>query len=117
MRTLFELPDFAINIFKLIYGIFVGFGFYNVVMGVFHLIVHADDEEERAKSRGTILWGIISLFLLLSIWGLVNILRNTYTLDDAAPGIPQLGTQGGSTGGGFHGLGNTCDPEDPFCEN
>jgi hypothetical protein len=102
--------------FQITFGLFVGLGIYNVVMAIFHLIVHADNEEERLKSRGTILWSIISIFLLLSIWGLINILRNTYALDNVAPSIPQLQVQGGS-GSGIWGGGTTCPVTDPNCNN
>ncbi|MDE2172897.1 MAG: hypothetical protein KGJ33_03060 [Patescibacteria group bacterium] len=45
---------------------------------VIYLIKGGSDEETRKKAGSSILWGIIGLFLILSVWGLVNILANTF---------------------------------------
>jgi len=33
--------------------------------------------EERAKAKDAMVWGIIILFVMISVWGLVEILDNT----------------------------------------
>lgn len=35
----------------------------------------------------TILWGVIGVFLMLSVWGLVNILVNTFWLNTTVPSV------------------------------
>lgn len=55
-----------------------------ITIAVIWIIVHvvryliAGGEEERKKGGMAILWGIVGLFVILSIWGLVNILTNTF---------------------------------------
>lgn len=61
---------------------------YNVVR---FLIVGADNEEKRKSARSAILWGIVGLFVILSIWGLVRILTNTFRTDNNAPRPGQSG--------------------------
>ena len=51
----------------------------------------AKDEEERAKSRSQMIYGIIGLFVIVAIWGLVGFLST----------LTGVGTGGGGTEGGL----------------
>lgn len=48
--------------------------------------------EEKEKGKSFVIWGIVALFVMVSVWGLVNILRSTFQLDNnnipVAPTIP-----------------------------
>jgi hypothetical protein len=62
-----------------------------ITISVIWIIVHvvryliAGGEEERKKGGMAILWGIVGLFVILSIWGLVNILTNTFSTQRNVP--------------------------------
>ena len=47
---------------------------------------------DRAEAGKYILYGIVALFVMVSVWGLVNVLKGTFNLDTnnipAAPAIP-----------------------------
>ena len=43
--------------------------------------------EEQATARQQMIWGIIILFVMVSVWGLVNILGNTVDLDTTVPTV------------------------------
>jgi hypothetical protein len=43
-------------------------------------IFSAGDEEERKKGHKLVLWGIIAFAIMISIWGLVNVVANTFGL-------------------------------------
>lgn len=46
--------------------------------GIFRLVfLNATNEAERAKAKKFMLWGIIALFVMTSVWGLVNVLRSS----------------------------------------
>lgn len=46
--------------------------------GVFkYFFLHVDNESERAEGQKFVLWGIIGMVVLFSVWGLVNILLST----------------------------------------
>ncbi len=48
------------------------------VWGVIHyFILHGDEESKREEGKKFILWGIIGLVVLFSVWGFVNILLST----------------------------------------
>lgn len=50
------------------------------------------DAAERTEAGKYILWGIVALFVMVSVWGLVNVLSSTFNLENnripAAPAIP-----------------------------
>lgn len=60
--------------------------------------------EERGKHGMNILWGIVGLFLILSIWGLVNILLGTFQTQlptkVSIPSTGNINSQNGPNGQG-----------------
>lgn len=61
-----------------------------VIWGIFKFILNAGDEEARKTGRSLILWGIVGIFLMLSVWGLVNILLGTFGLTTTVPTVPGI---------------------------
>ncbi len=59
--------------------------------GVFKFVI-ANDAEKRKEARGYMVWGIVSLFVMVAVWGLVNVLVRTFQLDVNAPAGPQVPT-------------------------
>lgn len=43
-------------------------------------IINADEEAKRAQGKQFMIWGIIALAVMVSVWGLVAILGNTFNL-------------------------------------
>ncbi len=60
-----------------------------VIVFVFGLITYvaAKDPEEKNKAKGYIIWGIVILFVVVAIWGLVGVLANTFGVGPT-PGAP-----------------------------
>jgi len=42
------------------------------------------------KGREMILWGLIGLFVMVSVWGLVNLLGGTFNLINTQPPMPRF---------------------------
>jgi Na+/proline symporter len=66
-----------------IIGVLISFAVIWIIWNVVRFIM--SDSEKRAEIRGSILWGLVGLFVILSIWGVVNILSNTFSTDNQAP--------------------------------
>src|SRR3989344_5108483 len=60
------------------------------LFGVFRYLVSGADEEARKTGRTFMVWGIASLFIMVSVWGLVNIFKKTLILNDTRPATPQF---------------------------
>jgi hypothetical protein len=50
-------------------------------------IVGANSEEVKEKGKNHMLWGLIGFFVMVSVWGLVNILTGTIQFGNNA-GVP-----------------------------
>ncbi len=57
--------------------------------GVANYIYKAGDVKSRQEGINIMLWGIIGLFVMTSVWGLVNLLRETFVFNEQLP-TPQF---------------------------
>lgn len=48
------------------------------LIGIVQYVTAGGDEERRAAARGMIIFGVIALFVMVSVWGFVNILAKTF---------------------------------------
>lgn len=55
--------------------------------GVIQMVINPEDAEKRKKGKMYMVWGIVALFVMLSIFGLVQIITNTFGIN---PVVPQL---------------------------
>lgn len=49
-----------------------------------YLLLHGGDEGKRAEGRQFILWGVLGMAVLFSVWGFVRILLSTLGIAPAA---------------------------------
>lgn len=63
-----------------------------LLYGIVKTFFFQSTDEKRKEGKSFIINGIIALFVMVSVWGLVNILRGTFSLDNdnvpLAPAIP-----------------------------
>lgn len=73
--------------------VLIAFGVVMFVWGVISFVV-ANDEEAKTKGRDRIIFGIIGLAVIIGLWGLVNLLRNTFGLNNTTnitlPTVPVI---------------------------
>lgn len=90
-RLIFMLKDFLNNLAPFI----VGLTLLYFIFGVFRL-VQSGNETAREQGRSIIGFGIVGLFIMVSVWGLVNIISNSVGFGPDAsrapqgPGVPQF---------------------------
>ena len=56
-----------------------------------------DELVNKAESKWYLFWGVIALFVMLSVWGLVGILADAFGIKNV---VPQLGSSNNNNGGG-----------------
>jgi hypothetical protein len=61
-----------------------------IVWNVVIYLIKGSGEEGRSKAGMNILWGIVGLFIIVSIWGLVSILTNTFRTAPTNQPIPNF---------------------------
>jgi len=59
--------------------------------GLATFILSAGDEDNRKKGREVMIWGIIALFIIVSVWGLIGLVQQTLGLDtDSTITVPSV---------------------------
>lgn len=58
------------------------------IWGVVQFVINSDEEAKKEKGKQFMIWGIIALTVMISVWGLVNILGGTFGIN--AGFIPQV---------------------------
>ena len=72
----------------------VGLAVVGFVYGIIQYFLNPDNEEKRKAGKSFMLWGLITLFVMVSIWGLVKIFSNTFTgTNPVLPSLPQTQAQ------------------------
>ena len=62
----------------------VGVAVLVLIVGIIRYITAGEDEEKRGKARGLMIYGIIGLFVMVSMWGLVIFLGTTFGIEQEA---------------------------------
>jgi len=82
--TAFAVSDLngLINLFKDLLrnvgGLVVGLAFVAFFWGLAKFIMNADDETARSEGKQFMIWGIIALFVIISIMAILGVLNNTF---------------------------------------
>ncbi len=77
--TLFGLLCRAGQLFNAVVPVLIALGVLYFVWGVVQYVI-ASDEEAKKAGRDRVIFGIIGLAVIIGVWGLVNLLRNTFGL-------------------------------------
>ncbi len=56
--------------------------------GVLQFVASGDDEEKRKAGRGRMIHGIIAIFVMVSLWGLIGFLGDLTGVDEGTVYIP-----------------------------
>ena len=80
--TLFGLLCKLGSLLNSIVPVLIALGVVYFVWGVITYVV-SSDEEAKKTGRNRIIYGIIGLAVIIGLWGLVNLLRNTFGLNNS----------------------------------
>ena len=78
------------GIMILLIPILIALALLYFLWGVAEFILNAGSEEKRAEGRNKIIYGLIGLFVMIAVWGFVNVLLGTFRLDLATPTFPRF---------------------------
>ena len=56
--------------------------------GLALFILNAGDEEKRSKGRSIMIWGVIAIFVIFTVFGLVNVLSETFDIEEGGTRTP-----------------------------
>ena len=76
--TLKDLFLLIADLFNKIIPVIVAIALLVFFYGISKLILYADNEQKRREGINTIIWGLIALFVIVSIWGIVFVFTGTF---------------------------------------
>ncbi len=80
-----DLVDRIASIGNVVVYLLVALAVVYIVWATVQYIMMGDSGEGRREAGMRIMWGIVGLAIIVSIWGLVNILLNTFATDYTTP--------------------------------
>lgn len=89
--TLSDILDQVLGFLNTAAAIVIALAVVYFLYGVTQYIMQAGNEEKRTEARNTMIWGIVAIFVMVSVWGLVNLLQDTFGVQqDGAQTLPQI---------------------------
>ena len=83
-NTLSDLAKLAVYYFNVAIGLIIGLAMVVFIFNIYRYFM--TNKGEGNKERGTyLMWSIIGFFVIISFWGLVNLIGGTFKLNTAAP--------------------------------
>jgi hypothetical protein len=78
------LGDVSRVILNPIIGLAFAVAFVVFVWGVFQFILSQTSDDKREEGKRKILWGLVGMFIMFSVYGIISLILNTF-------GIPPPG--------------------------
>lgn len=75
-----EFVDVLLDILSATVPVIFGITILAILWAGAQMILHADNEQKRADGKRTLMWGVIVLFVMVSMWGFVNLIRSSVLL-------------------------------------
>src|SRR3989344_2732580 len=85
-----DLVELFLDILDDVIVLIVALAVVMFIWGVLKYITAGESEDKIREGRNYIIYGIIGIFVMVSVWGLVNILVNTLDLATTNLVIPTL---------------------------
>jgi hypothetical protein len=80
------------DILNMLIPLIIGLAVVYFIWGILKYVT-AGEGDSKAEARSVMIYGIIAIFVMVSVWGLVNLLVGTFELDNTIPSdIPQVPT-------------------------
>jgi hypothetical protein len=74
------------GLLKPVVPLLIGLGVVVFIYGVL-ILMFSEGGEKKEEGKQYMLWGIIGIFVMVSVWGLVAILQGTFNLDNKSQQI------------------------------
>lgn len=79
------------NVFKALGAMVFGFAAGFFTMGIARYVVRGADQEERAKAKQLIFYGMLGLAIMVAVWGFVGVVVRTFFPEGPPTTIPRPG--------------------------
>ena len=77
-KTFKEAVYFVLSILEMVIPIILSFTFLFFVWGLAKMIWHGGNEGKYEDGRRIAFYGVVAFFVMLSVWGIIAVLQNTF---------------------------------------
>ena len=70
-------------------GLFITLAIVVFFWGLIQYLTSVGSEDSAKKGIKTMLWGVIAIFVMVSIWGIIRLLQSTFRVTSTDPIIPR----------------------------
>ena len=98
--TLLNTLALANTVLNAAIGLFITLAIVVFFWGLIKYLVNAG--EEKSEGLQIMFYGVVAIFVMVSIWGIIRLLQSTFQVTSTSPVIPQgiqINTTGSSVGG------------------
>ena len=88
--TVQDLIDSLGSIFNAIIPLLMVAATVFFLWGVLQFVTSGGDDEKRKEGRDHIIYGLIGLFIMVAVWGLVGAIQGTFSLTETGTGDIKL---------------------------
>lgn len=88
VTTLSDLLDLIYGFITALIPFIIALAVLLFIIGVFQYVTAGDDAEKQKSGRGKIIWGVVAIAVMVSVWGLVGLLTEQLSLDNAPEAAP-----------------------------
>ena len=85
--------DKALDVVNSAMYVVVGLAVFGFMWGVIKLLFSGDNQIAKKEGRDFMMYGILTLFVMTSVWGLVNLLNGTIKVDENVDYIGDMNTE------------------------
>lgn len=96
MTTLGDILFILSDLINLATPIVVALALLYFFWGLAQYILNAGNEDKKKEGRAIMIWGILALFIMVSVWGIINVIRDTFDIDNnyiTVPGVDPTRTR------------------------
>ena len=86
-QTLTWVMGLVANLLNMAIGLFVTIAIVVFFWGLIKYLFN-QDSENAAEGIKIMFWGLIALFVMVSIWGIIRLLQNTFQVGGNQPFVP-----------------------------
>lgn len=94
---LFGILEVVGDLINLATPIVVALALLYFFWGLATYILGAGNKDNKDKGREIMIWGIVALFIMVSVWGIINVVRDTFNIDDNTINVPVVDIRSNQT--------------------
>ncbi|MFZ3011720.1 MAG: hypothetical protein WA060_01840 [Minisyncoccia bacterium] len=82
-----SLNEFIANVDNMIINPLISFLFALAIAfflyGVLEFVMNQENEEAKTKGKSHMIWGVIGITIMMSVWGILGIVLNTLNINES----------------------------------